>query len=70
MSEDKVRRKDWCWSVRAVYVLEKLSDVSGPGLEEARRYRTQVLIPSGCVYNDVQESMEKPSHLLEGSTEI
>ena len=39
MSEDKVRRKDWCWSVRAVYVLGKLSDVSGPGLEEARRYR-------------------------------
>ena len=39
MSEDKVRRKDWCWSVRAVYVLGKLSDVSGPGLEEAGRYR-------------------------------
>ena len=39
MSEDKVRRKDWCWSVRTVYVLGKLSDVSGPGLEEAGRYR-------------------------------
>ena len=39
MSEDKVRRKDWCWSVRAVYVLGKLSDVSGPGLEKAGRYR-------------------------------
>ena len=39
MSEDKVRRKDWCWSVRIVYVLGKLSDVSGPGLEEAGRYR-------------------------------
>ena len=38
MSEDKVRRKDWCWSVRAVYVLGKLSDVSGPSLEEAGRY--------------------------------
>ena len=38
MSEDKVRRKDWCWSVRAVYVLGKLSDVSGPGLEEAGHY--------------------------------
>jgi len=38
-SEDKVRRKDLCWSVRAVYVLGKLSDVSGPGLEEAGRYR-------------------------------
>ena len=34
-----MRRKDWCWSVRAVYVLGKLSDVSGPGLEEAGRYR-------------------------------
>ena len=29
MSEDKVHRKDLCGSVRAVYVLEKLSDVSG-----------------------------------------
>ena len=33
-----MRRKDWCWFVRAVYVLGKLSDVSGPGLEEAGRY--------------------------------
>ena len=32
MSEDKVRRKDWCWSVRVVLVLVKLPDVSGPGL--------------------------------------
>ena len=39
MSEDKVCRKDWCWSMRAVYVLGKLSDVSGPGLEEAGHYR-------------------------------
>ena len=39
MSENKVRRKDLCGSVRAVYVLEKLSDVSGPGLIEAGRYR-------------------------------
>ena len=39
MSEDKVRRKDWCWSVRAVYILGKLSDVSGPSLEEAGSYR-------------------------------
>ena len=38
-SEDKVRRKDLCWSVRAVYILEKLPDVSGPGLGEAGRYR-------------------------------
>jgi hypothetical protein len=37
-SEDKVRRKDLCWSVRTVYVLEKRPDVSGPGLEEAGRY--------------------------------
>jgi hypothetical protein len=34
-----LRRKDLCWSVRAVYVLEKWSDVSGPGLEEVGRYR-------------------------------
>ena len=39
MSEDKVRRKDLCGSMRAVYVLEKLLDVSGPGLVEAGRYR-------------------------------
>ena len=38
-SEDKVRRKDLCWSVRAVYILEKRPDVSGPGLGEAGRYR-------------------------------
>jgi hypothetical protein len=34
-----VRRKDLCWSVRAVYILEKRSDVSRPGLEEVGRYR-------------------------------
>ena len=38
MSEDKVRRKDLCGSVRAVYVLEKLLDVSRPGLVEVGRY--------------------------------
>ena len=38
-SEDKVRRKDLCGSVRAVYVLGKLSDVSGPSLGEVGRYR-------------------------------
>ena len=34
-----MRRKDLCGSVRAVYVLEKLPDVSGHGLVEAGRYR-------------------------------
>ena len=34
-----MRRKDLCWSVRVVYILEKLSDISGPGLREAGRYR-------------------------------
>ena len=38
-SEDKVCRKDMCWSVRAVCVLIKLPDVSGPDLGEAGRYR-------------------------------
>jgi hypothetical protein len=38
-SEDKVRRKDLCWSVRAVYILERLPDVSGPGLGETGHYR-------------------------------
>ena len=45
MSEDKVRRKDLCGSVRVVYVLEKLSDVSWPSLIEAGRYR-MVLEPT------------------------
>ena len=39
MSEDKVRRKDLCGSVRVVYVLEKLPDVSGSDLVEVERYR-------------------------------
>ena len=39
MSEDKVRRKDWCWSVRVVLVLVKLPVVSGPSLGEAGCYR-------------------------------
>jgi hypothetical protein len=34
-----VHRKDLCGSVRAVYVLEKLPDVSEPGLVEVGRYR-------------------------------
>jgi hypothetical protein len=34
-----VRRKDLCWSVRAVYILEKRPDISGPGLEKVGRYR-------------------------------
>jgi hypothetical protein len=38
-SEDKVRKKDLCESMRAVYVLEKLPDVSGPSLIEEGRYR-------------------------------
>ena len=38
-SEDKVRRKDLCGSMRAVYVLEKQLDVSGPSLIEAGRYK-------------------------------
>ena len=44
-SEDKVRRKDLCGSARAVYVLEKLPDVSGPSLIEAGHYR-MVLEPT------------------------
>ena len=41
-SEDKVRRKDMCWSVRAVCVLVKLPDVSGSGLGEAGRYNSPI----------------------------
>jgi hypothetical protein len=39
MHEDKICKKDLCGSVRVVYVLEKLSDVSGSGLIEAGHYR-------------------------------
>jgi len=44
MSEDKVCTKDLCWSVRAVYVLYKLPDVSGPGLREAGRFTIPINI--------------------------
>ena len=54
MSEDKVRRKDLCWSVRAVYILEKLPDVSGPGLGEAGRYNSSMGICMKNIY------MEQP----------
>jgi hypothetical protein len=37
-SEDKVRRKDLYGSVKVVYVLEKLPDVSGPDLVQAGCY--------------------------------
>jgi len=37
-SEDKVCRKDWCWSMGTDYILEKLPDVSRPGLVEVGRY--------------------------------
>jgi hypothetical protein len=59
MSEDKVRRKDLCGSMRAVYVLEKLSDVSGPSLVEARRYRTLF----GCLQLFCSVS-NYPSHMV------
>ena len=44
-----MRRKDLCGSVRAVYILGKLSDVSGSGLEEAGRYRW-IVIACGSNY--------------------
>ena len=37
-SEDKVCRKDMCWSVRIVCVLVKLPDLSGPDLGETGCY--------------------------------
>ena len=43
MSEDKVCRKDLCGSMRAVYVLEKLPDVSGPSLVDAGHYNIDIL---------------------------
>ena len=54
-SEDKVRRKDKCWSVRAVYILVKLTDVSGPSLGEVGRYKVGLndLLTSGIPGGDV-----------------
>jgi len=43
-----VRRKDLCWSVRVVYVLDKLPDVSGPSLGEAGRYSLLHYICRSC----------------------
>ena len=43
-SEDKVHRKDLCGSVRLVYVLEKLPDVSGPSLKEVGRYNILIIL--------------------------
>ena len=37
-SEDKVRRKDLCWSVRVCLCPIKLPDVRGPGRGEAGRF--------------------------------
>jgi hypothetical protein len=39
MSEDKVRRKDICWSVGIFLDSRELSGVGGPDLREAGRYR-------------------------------
>ena len=53
-NEDKVCRKDLCWSVRAVYVLDKLPDVKGPGLEEVGCYTSKVErlhFLAYCIYN-------------------
>jgi len=44
MSEDKVRKKDWCCSVRAIYVLQKLLDISRPDLVEAERYNVYFIV--------------------------
>jgi hypothetical protein len=53
MSEDKVRKKDLCGSVRIVYILEKLPDVSGPGLIEAGRYTKYGSYSIGLLYGGV-----------------
>jgi hypothetical protein len=38
MSEDKVRRKDMCWSVGIFLGPRELPDVGGPDLGEAGHY--------------------------------
>jgi len=40
----KCAEKTKCWSVGTDYILEKLPDVSGPGLVEAGRYNKLVLV--------------------------
>ena len=58
MSEDKVCRKDMCWSVRIVCVLVKLSDVSGTGLWEAGCYNSYLYVfgIGSCSLNCVASS--------------
>jgi hypothetical protein len=41
-SEDRVRRKDLCGSVRAVYIIEKLPDVSESDLVKTGRYTSSI----------------------------
>ena len=48
-SLNKVRRKDLCGSVRAVYVLEKLPDVNRPVLVEAGRYNQNLAMDENGV---------------------
>ena len=58
-SEDKVCRKDMCWSVRIVCVLVKLSDVSGTGLWEAGCYNSYLNVfgIGSCSLNCVASSI-------------
>jgi len=49
-SEDKVCRKDMCWSVRTVYFPRKLSDVSGPGLGETGCYNLPLAYGESKIY--------------------
>jgi hypothetical protein len=45
-----VRRKDLCRSVRIIYILKKLPDVSRPGLVEAGRYTEYGSYSIGLLY--------------------
>ena len=59
-SEDKVHRKDKCWSVRAVYILVKLPDISRPSLGEVGRYRNQPVRKKGKHFKGKADHLTKP----------
>ena len=57
-----MRKKDWCWSARAVYVLGKLSDVSGASLEEVGRY----IASAFCRFEIMEDSKRSAEEALAG----
>ena len=60
-SEDKVCRRDMCWSVRIVCILIKLPDVNRSGLVEAGRYS---LITIGLIIVTTEKNWRWSTRLI------